>query len=50
MDYMPYLRQDKFPHIWCEGCGDGIALKAILRAVDNLRIDKNDIAMVSGIG
>ena len=50
MDYMPYLRQDKFPHIWCEGCGDGIALKAILRAVDNLKIDKNDVAMVSGIG
>jgi len=50
MDYMPYLRQDKFPHIWCEGCGDGIALKAIVRAVDNLKIDKNDIAMVSGIG
>ena len=50
MDYMPYLRQDKFPHIWCEGCGDGIALKAVLRAVDNLKIDKDNIAMVSGIG
>lgn len=47
---MPYLREDKFPHIWCEGCGDGIALKAILRAVDNLGLDKNKIAMVSGIG
>lgn len=50
MDYMPYLRKEKFPHIWCEGCGDGIALKAILRAVDNLDLDKNKIAMVSGIG
>lgn len=50
MDYMPYLRKDKFPHIWCEGCGDGISLKAVLRAVDNLKMDKNKIAMVSGIG
>jgi len=50
MDYMPYLRKDKFPHIWCEGCGDGIALKAILRAIDNLKLDKDKIAMVSGIG
>ena len=50
MDYIPLLRKDKFPHIWCEGCGDGIALKAILRAVQNLKLDRNKIAMVSGIG
>jgi 2-oxoglutarate ferredoxin oxidoreductase subunit beta len=50
MDYMPYLRKEKLPHIWCEGCGDGIALKAIIRAIDNLKLDKNKIAMVSGIG
>jgi 2-oxoglutarate ferredoxin oxidoreductase subunit beta len=50
MDYLPLLRKDKFPHIWCEGCGDGIALKAILRAVQNIGLDQNDIAMVSGIG
>ena len=50
MDYLPYLRKDKFPHIWCEGCGDGIALKAILRAVQNIGLEPNEIAMVSGIG
>jgi len=50
MDYLPLLRKDKFPHIWCEGCGDGIALKAILRAVQNMGLKPNDIAMVSGIG
>lgn len=50
MDYDPYLRKDKFPHIWCEGCGDGIALKAILRAVANIGLDKDKVAMVSGIG
>ena len=50
MDYFPLLRKDKFPHIWCEGCGDGIALKAILRAVQNIGLEPNEIAMVSGIG
>jgi 2-oxoglutarate ferredoxin oxidoreductase subunit beta len=50
MDYLPLLRKDKLPHIWCEGCGDGIALKAILRAIQNMGLNKNDIAMVSGIG
>jgi 2-oxoglutarate ferredoxin oxidoreductase subunit beta len=50
MDYLPLLRKDKFPHIWCEGCGDGIALKAILRAIQNIGLEPNEIAMVSGIG
>lgn len=46
-----YLRHSKkFPNIWCAGCGIGIVLGAIIRAVDSLGLDKNDIAMVSGIG
>lgn len=48
--YDKYLRLDKYPLIWCPGCGDGIVLKAILRAVDKLAIPKDDIVMVSGIG
>lgn len=49
-DYGPYLRKDKFPLIWCPGCGDGIALKAILRAIDKIGLSKDEIVMVSGIG
>jgi len=49
-DYESYLRLDKFPHIWCAGCGDGIVLKAIIRAVDRIGFDRNDVCMVSGIG
>jgi len=46
-----YLRHTKkFPNVWCAGCGIGIVLGAIIRAVDSLGLDKNDIAMVSGIG
>ncbi|MCD6277768.1 2-oxoacid:ferredoxin oxidoreductase subunit beta [candidate division WOR-3 bacterium] len=45
-----YLRHDKFPSIWCPGCGHGIILGAILRAVHKLGLDKNKVMMVSGIG
>ena len=46
-----YLRHSKrFPNIWCAGCGIGIVLGAIIRAVDEMGLDKNDVAMVSGIG
>jgi 2-oxoglutarate ferredoxin oxidoreductase subunit beta len=50
MDYEKYLRLDKLPLIWCPGCGDGIVLKAILRAVDRIGLDRNEVCMVSGIG
>ncbi len=46
-----YLRPGKkFPHVWCPGCGNGIVMGAFLRAVDKLGYNKNDVAMVSGIG
>jgi len=46
-----YLRHSKkFPNVWCAGCGNGIVLGAIVRAIDELGLGKNDIAMISGIG
>ncbi len=46
-----YLRHSKkFPNMWCAGCGNGIVLGAIIRAVDSLHLDKDDVAMISGIG
>jgi len=46
-----YLRHDKkFPHVWCPGCGNGIALGALIRAIHHLDYDKDDIVLVSGIG
>jgi len=44
MDYLPYLRKDKLPHIWCEGCGNGIVLKSLLRAIHSIGWDKDKIA------
>ncbi len=48
--YHHYLRAPMFPHIWCPGCGDGIVLKALLRAIHKLGLKKDNVCMVSGIG
>ncbi|MGC9366142.1 MAG: 2-oxoacid:ferredoxin oxidoreductase subunit beta [bacterium] len=46
-----YLRTSKkFPHVWCPGCGDGIVLSAIVRAIHSLGKSKNETVLVSGIG
>lgn len=50
-DEYRYLRHKKrFPHVWCPGCGIGIVLGSIIRAIDSLDWELNDILMVSGIG
>ena len=46
-----YIRSTKkFPHLWCPGCGNGIALAALVRAIDSLGYSRNDIILISGIG
>jgi 2-oxoglutarate ferredoxin oxidoreductase subunit beta len=45
-----YIRERFFPHLWCPGCGHGIVLNGLLRAVEKLGMSKNEIVMVSGIG
>ena len=49
-DYDKYLRTDKMPTLWCWGCGDGVILKAIIRAIDRLGWSMDDVCVVSGIG
>jgi 2-oxoglutarate ferredoxin oxidoreductase subunit beta len=45
-----YLRERFFPHMWCPGCGHGIVLNGLVRAVKEMGINKNELVMVSGIG
>ena len=46
-----YLRHEKkFPHVWCPGCGNGIVLGALIRAIDRTGFTKDEIVLVSGIG
>ena len=49
-NYDYYLRTEKMPTLWCWGCGDGIIMKAVIRAMAKLGWDKNDVCIVSGIG
>ena len=49
-DYSQYLRNEKLPHIWCPGCGHGIVLKSLIRAVAKAGWNKDEIVLVSGIG
>ena len=45
-----WYRQDRLPHIYCAGCGNGTVLNATLRAVEALGYDINETTFVSGIG
>lgn len=45
-----YLRPGKLPHIWCPGCGDGTVAGAMIRAIDKLKLDRDLVTVVTGIG
>jgi 2-oxoglutarate ferredoxin oxidoreductase subunit beta len=46
-----YLRHDKkFPHVFCPGCGIGIFLGSLIRAVDSCGFKKDEVVLVTGIG
>ncbi|CCQ92669.1 2-oxoglutarate synthase subunit korB [[Clostridium] ultunense Esp] len=45
-----YYRTESLPHIWCPGCGNGIVTRAIVKAIDNIGLNQNDVCIVSGIG
>ena len=45
-----FLRKGMIPHIWCEGCGNGIILNCFVRALKEIEIDVNKVVVVSGIG
>jgi 2-oxoglutarate ferredoxin oxidoreductase subunit beta len=49
-NYEKYLRLQKMPTLWCWGCGDGVILKAFVRAIDKMGINQDDVCVVSGIG
>ena len=49
-NYDKYLRVNKMPTLWCWGCGDGVILKATIRAIEKMGWDMNEVCVVSGIG
>ena len=38
------------PHIWCPGCSNGIIMRNVVQAVENLGLDHDKVVIVSGIG
>lgn len=45
-----YLRLDRMPHLWCPGCGNGLVVHALLKAIHQFSRDQNRIVVVAGIG
>ncbi|MCG8529451.1 MAG: 2-oxoacid:ferredoxin oxidoreductase subunit beta [Desulfovibrionales bacterium] len=46
-----YLRHNKkFPHVFCAGCGHGIVLGSLVRSVHALKLEKDNVVIVAGIG
>lgn len=47
---MPFLRQERIPHIWCPGCGIGTTVNCFARALIDSGLNLDKVAIVSGIG
>ena len=50
MSFEDWFRQDRLPHIYCAGCGNGTIINCTLAAVDATGWKKEDTIFVSGIG
>ena len=44
------MRLNNLPHIWCPGCGNGILMRDVAQAIENLGLDHDKVVIVSGIG
>ncbi len=45
-----FLRMERMPHIWCPGCGIGTVVTSFAEAVKASSLQRDKIAVVSGIG
>ena len=45
-----YIRLDKMPHIWCPGCGHGIIMGGMVRTFEKMKLNRENLVFVSGIG
>ena len=45
-----YFRNQNLPHIWCPGCSHGIITRALVKAIEEMGYEKDNVAIVSGIG
>lgn len=45
-----FLKKDALPLFWCSGCGNGILLGAIFRAMEQQNLTRENTVVVTGIG
>lgn len=45
-----YLRLERLPHMWCPGCGNGIVVHSLIKALHDLDLDRGKVVVVAGIG
>ena len=45
-----YMRPEHLPQIWCPGCGNGIIMRDVAQAIENLGLSRNQTVIVSGVG
>ncbi|HUU76110.1 MAG TPA: thiamine pyrophosphate-dependent enzyme [Methanoregulaceae archaeon] len=50
MSYEEWFREDRLPHIYCVGCGNGTIINCTLLAVEEMGWNKDETVFVSGIG
>jgi 2-oxoglutarate ferredoxin oxidoreductase subunit beta len=50
MSFSDWFRQDRLPHIYCAGCGNGTVINCTLSAVDEMGWTPDDTIFISGIG
>ena len=49
-DYKRWVNWDRYPSLWCGGCGIGIMVKYLAQALEELGYSKDEVVIVSGIG
>jgi 2-oxoglutarate/2-oxoacid ferredoxin oxidoreductase subunit beta len=50
MTYQEWFRDDRLPHIYCAGCGNGTIINCTLSAIESMGWKKEETIFVSGIG
>lgn len=49
-EILKYFKQDKLPHVFCPGCGNGEVMHAMAQAINELEWNPTQILIVGGIG
>lgn len=50
MEFEKFFRTERFPHVFCPGCGNGTVMNCFFRAFNNTRKDLDKTVFVGGIG